>query len=292
MHNGNKTALRECRFLSEDHFELLYQTFIEAFSDYVFPFALTETQFRNHINLNGVDLDRTIGVFDHDRLVGFSLNGFGKWDGRSTLYDAGTGVIPAMRRQGLSEAMFDHMLPGFVEQGVEQCLLEVITTNSGAIRLYEKLDFHPLRELALLQCDKAITTSCRNADVEIRKVDDPDWGRLITFWDGEPSWQNSVDAIQRSCKLKTILGAYLRGECVGYLIYSTNFGRIAQIAVAREHRNKGIATTLVERMQAETASGYSVQAINIDKSLENVMAFFTNRGFYERVSQYEMLKRL
>src|SRR3982751_5092132 len=107
MDNGNKTTFHGCRFLGTEHIAALYCTFLEAFSDYVFPFALTESQFRNHIDVNAVDLERTAGCFDDGRLVGFSLNGFGEWHGKSTIYDAGTGVVPAFRRQGISREMFE-----------------------------------------------------------------------------------------------------------------------------------------------------------------------------------------
>lgn len=292
MANGNETALRECRFLGDDHFERLYETFIEAFSDYVFPFALTETQFKNHINLNGVDLNRTAGYFADDRLVGFSLNGFGDWEGRSTVYDAGTGVIPSMRRRGISEAMFEMMLPFFKDRGIGQCLLEVITTNAGAIRLYEKLDFATTRELALLQCDGKIKPAVSTPNIEIRDITEPDWPLLTSFWDGRPSWQNSVEAVGRSMHLKRILGAFLDGRCVGYVAYSSKFGRVAQMAVDKPHRNLGIGTALLRQMQDETTSGYSLQIINIDRSLTDAVTFFRNRGFYERLAQFEMLKPL
>lgn len=292
MANGNETALRDCRFLGEDHFARLYETFIEAFSDYVFPFALTETQFRNHINLNAVDLSRTAGFFDSDRLVGFSLNGFGDWEGRSTVYDAGTGVIPSMRRRGISEAMFEMMLPRFKDRGIGQCLLEVITTNAGAIRLYEKLNFATTRELALLQCDGKIKPAVSAPNIEIRDVTDPDWLLLTSFWDGRPSWQNSVEAVDRSMHLKRILGAFLDGQCVGYIVFSSRFGRVAQMAVDKAHRSRGIGTALLRAMQDETTSGYSLQIINIDRSLAEAVTFFRNRGFYERLAQYEMIKPL
>lgn len=290
MNNGNETTSRRCLFLSGDCFSRLYSTFIEAFSDYVFPFALTETQFRNHIILNAVDLERTVGCIEGGKLVGFSLNGFGEWEGKATVYDAGTGVLPAYRRQGISDAMFEMMLPVFAATGVEQFLLEVITSNHRAIRLYDKLGFHAVRELALLQCDSEIKIGHNlQQTAKIRELTDPDWDHLTTFWDGKPSWQNSVAALKRSAALKRILAAFVDGSCVGYIVFSAKFGRVAQIAVDKEQRNKGIGTALVQKMQEQTADGYSLQVINIDKSLSNVMKFFANRGFYERLSQHEMV---
>ena len=90
--------MRHCRFLDDTYFAELYDAFIEAFSDYVFPFALTQTQFLNHIMLNAVELAYTVGCVVSSKIIGFSLNGFGDWEGKQTVYDAGTGVIPAMRR--------------------------------------------------------------------------------------------------------------------------------------------------------------------------------------------------
>lgn len=293
MDNGNETALRHCRFLSEDYFPELYETFTEAFSDYVISFALTETQFRNHIILNAVDLERTVGCFDNEKLVGFSLNGFGIWEGRQTVYDAGTGVVPDYRRQGLSEAMFDMMLPDFKENGTEQFLLEVVMTNTRAINLYKKLDFYPVRKLALLQCDKKLNIRFESPQhIVIREIVDPDWDLLTSFWDGKPSWQNSVDAMKRSSKMKRLIGAFEHGECVGYIVYSSKFGRVAQLSVSHDHRCRGIGTALMLKMQAEMADGFSMQIINIDKSLTNAMNFFLNRGFYERLSQHEMVKTI
>ena len=293
MDIGNQTALSHCRFLSDDYFQPLYDVFIEAFSDYVVPFALTELQFKNHIILNAVDLSRTVGCIEEGKLVGFSLNGFGEWEGKPTVYDAGTGVVPTHRRNGLSEAMFDMMLTVFREEGITQCLLEVVTTNAGAIKLYEKLAYGPVRELALLQCDgRIVGRSTTSTEVTIRDITEPDWDILKTFWDGKPSWQNSIDAMSRSRKMKRLIGAFLNGKCVGYIIFSSKFGRVAQMAVSKDHRRQGIGTALVRAMQEATADGFSMQVINIDKSLTGAMEFFKDRGFYERLSQHEMVKAM
>jgi len=290
MDNGNETNSRHCRFLNAEYFPQLYETFTAAFSDYVFPFALTETQFRNHIALNGVDLDQTIGCFDNGKLVGFSLNGFGLWDGKETVYDAGTGVVPGYRRQGISDAMFEMMIPVFQENGIEQCLLEVIKGNDAALDLYKKLGFVTTRELGLLQCDGGIKSAYEPPpNVEIREIAEPDWAQLSTFWDGTPSWQNSIDAVGRSSAMKKIAGAFTDGRCVGYVVYSSQFGRIAQMAVSFNYRNRGIGTMLLQKVQCDTAQGYSLQIINIDKDLSAAVSFFAERGFYERLSQYEML---
>lgn len=292
MDKGNGTAFRECRFLDEGYFEELYRAFAEAFSDYVIPFALTEQQFRNHINLTGVDLKRTVGCLSGGKLIGFSLNGFGVWDGKLTAYDAGTGVIPAERRQGISEDMFELMLPEFRRAGVQQFLLEVITTNSNAINLYKKLGFEPNRLLTLLQCDSPVAISEKAANFTVREIETLDWPTLSSFWDAKPAWQNTMEAIERSTNRKRSLAAFDGKRCVGYVVFSNRFGRIAQIAVDREYRRRGIGTALLSGVQNETASGFSIQVINIDTELRNAMSFFEKLGFYQRLDQHEMIKIL
>jgi ribosomal protein S18 acetylase RimI-like enzyme len=186
--------------------------------------------------------------------------------------------------------MFDMMLARFRADGIEQCLLEVITSNTGAIRLYEKLGFHVTRELALLQCDGDLKIPAPvSSDVEVRDIAAPDWEAFSRFWDGTASWQNSPAAIDRSQKIKRIKGAFIADRCVGYIIYSSNFGRAAQMAVAKEHRHHGVGTHLLQAMREDTPDGYSMQIINIDKGLTNAVKFFTDHGFYERLAQYEML---
>ncbi len=289
MQDRNQTSLRECRFLGDDDFERLFGAFNSAFSDYVIPFALTEAQFRNHITLTAVDLERSVGYFVGGELAGFSLNGFGEWEGRQTVYDACTGVLPQWRRQGASREMFEFMLPVFREEGIEQFLLEVITTNDGAIRLYEGLGFKAVRELALLQSDQRSEPISSSIEIDIREIGKPDWASFTQFWDVRPSWQNSADAVDRSLGMKKTLGAFHDGKCVGYILFSARFGRVSQLAVSKEHRRNGVGASLVHAMHSVIEPGFSSQVVNADISVDGVMAFFQKLGFYERLRQYEMV---
>jgi ribosomal protein S18 acetylase RimI-like enzyme len=279
------------RFLCKADFGALYEAFLSAFSDYLTPVDLTEEQFRKHILLNAVDLDRSFGWFDHDVIVGFTLNGFGIWHGIPTVYDAGTGIRPAYRRRGLSKRMFERMLPIFTADGYRQCLLEVITENFKAIKLYEGLGFEPTRTVSLLHCPEKLNTRDSWASkIELCPIDIPDWQLLRTFWDGEPSWQNSTEAIDRSRSSKRFTGAFVDGRCVGYIVYSANVGRVAHLAVEKSYRNQGIANCLVRSLADDTAENYVPQVINIDRSIESAMTFFKNRGFNEKLSQFEMVR--
>jgi len=185
--------------------------------------------------------------------------------------------------------MFEFMLPRFRADGIERFLLEVVTTNTAAIGLYEKLGFVTGRTLALLQCDTTITSSASiPPGLEVRDIVEPDWELFMTFWDGQPSWQNSIAALNRNWKMKRLLGAWIENRCVGYIVFSGTFGRVSQMGVDKEFRGQGVGTALANAMQASIDQGFSLQVINIDRSLTDAIEFFKKLGFYERLTQYEM----
>lgn len=289
----NQTASRQCRFLREAHLDQLFETFNAAFSDYVLPSTLTETQFRQHLDTNAVDVCRSVGCFEDDKMIGFSLNGFDEWNGLKTVYDAGTGVIRDKRRQGISTAMFDLMLPVFKTDGVEQFLLEVITTNEPAVTFYKKLGFEIRRELALFKSENFENPDEQTGErFDLREMSEANWPLFESFWDARPSWQNSPASIGRVPDSKRIVGAFSGDVCVGYVIYSKAMGGIAQLAVDKTHRNQGIATVLLAHVHNTRNPEREVRIVNADTCLTEAMNFFAQRGFGEVVRQFEMTKPL
>lgn len=292
MPDSNETPALVCKFLDASDFENAHRIFGQAFSDYIVPFQLTEEQFRIHIVLNAVDLSRSMACFDNGHLVGFSLNGFGKWNGIPTVYDAGTGVISSHRKRGISESMFRKMLSIFRDEGYKQCLLEVIRQNEPAVRLYEKLGFERTRDLYLMQATELRAVTKIPDGIEIREIAKPDPAILYSFGEGRPSWQNTAEAIERSLSVKQIMGAFDSEICVGFVAFNTRVGRVAQIAVKPGYRRRGIGSNLLAAMEAVTLPGNKLQVINIDAELTGSVEFFRSCGFEVILEQFEMLKKL
>ncbi len=282
------------RFLSSDDFAALHAALLEAFSDYIIPFQLTEAQFRNQIAVNAVDISRSVGAFAAGgRMVGFTLNGFGLWNGKSTAYDAGTGVLPDFRGKGIARRIFEFMTPVLKQNGVEQILLEVITKNDRAVRLYRRLGFEETRRLLLFEQQKAF--DCRNSKNRFaaREIGEPDWQLLKSFWDGNTCWQNSIEATKRCLTEKIVVGAFGdREKCVGYGIVFPKSGSIAQIAVDKNYRRKGVASLILKEMQAAAGEDKPLRIANVDDNLKSTVGFLKNRNFGETLSQFEMIKTL
>lgn len=269
----------------------LNHTFNQAFSDYVLPMHVTVQQLAENIRRDGIDFRYSVGAFEESQLVGFVLQSLGDWNGVKTIYNGGTGVIPAYRGNRITSRCYDYIIPRLQAVGTQQCLLEVIATNQVAIRTYQAIGFEQSRTFTCYKAElKDIPFMGGNqlAGIEIKEMSVPDWQQVRQFWDYTPSWQYSIPSIHRLIGKISFLGAFDQGQLVGYaaIIRSTN--RIAQFAVAESHRGQGIGQGLIYQL-AKNASGPLV-AINVDESSTGANKFLRASGFTSFVRQLEMTK--
>ena len=275
------------RFLSSDDSTSLFDCFIEAFSDYQVDMQTSREQFEQRLARDGVRLEMSAGAFVGSQMVGFYMNALGEWQGKQTAYDAGTGVIPAYRRQGVAEQLFAFMVPRLKEASIEQYLLEVLTGNERAVALYLKLGFVVTRRLAVFRRSDLVKSL---GDSSIRRVETPEWELFKSFWDGYPSWQNSIDAVERVRNETVLVCAYVDDMCVGYGVAFKPWASLMQLAVAPAHRRKGIGSKILAALQTEIRE--SLKVSNIDEEMKGTLAFYNSSGFKMVLEQYEMVKML
>jgi len=277
------------RLLSGDDFNSLHECFLAAFSDYQVDMRMSHEQFRQRIVRDGVILEMSAGAFDGDRMIGFCINGLGHWQGKSTAYDAGTGIIPAYRGRGIAKELFAFLESKLKRAGVSQYLLEVLTSNVAAATLYRKLGFIETRRLAVFRPQKgAKEESRRGTNVLLRPIERPDWRVFQTFRDSHPSWQNSIDAVERVSGDRIIVGAYENDECVGYGVLFVPWANLMQLAVAPANRRKRIGSAILSAL--ETAAAAPLKINNIDENLKASLAFYEANGYKRVLAQYEMMK--
>jgi len=276
------------RFLTEADFHQLYECFLDAFSDYQISLQMTEEQFEQRVQRDGVELELSAGAFDGERMIGFYMNGRGMWHGQETAYDAGTGVVLDHRRRGVAIELFDFMVPRLKERGIEQYLLEVLTGNERAVKLYRKLGFEEVRTLVGVRSNEAMKTLAHVEGVTIRHMEEPDWDVFCAYWDGEPSWQNSKDAVERIRNQCEIAGAFAGEKCVGYGIVFKPSGILMQLAVAQEFRRRGIG----RRLLASLSGDKILKTNNVDEELKGTLEFYKACGFEVVLRQFEMMRTL
>lgn len=267
----------------------LRKCFNEAFSEYFVPVQVTEEQFLDKILNDGIDLGISVGAYEEGKLVGFILHGSGIIDGLKTVYNAGTGVVKAYRGQGLTRKMYEFCLPLLKEQGFQLSVLEAITENAPAIKVYQSVGFETTRIVHCFQGD-ILPDKAKQVDLTIFPINLSDHPEFQGWWTCKPTWQYSWAAACRTVDQFQCIGAYLGSELVGYLSFHPVKGRIQQLAVRPDQRRKGIATALIQ-YAAKKCSG-QMSAINVDEHDPASLAFFAAMGLEELIGQIEMKKTL
>lgn len=287
----------------------LHRAFSEAFSDYSVPLRLSPEALSELHRRRGVRYDLSVGAFDQERLVGFTFNGLGTFDGRLAGYDAGTGVIPAARGRGLARRMMERSLRLLATQGAERSILEVLQTNHRAIALYRDIGFRIRRELLCWRlCDvpprrevpglviqsagptqtvgqtvgQAVNQAVNQAGFDVHRDAPP-------LWAWAPSWQNSSESIARATAARTVLVARVGDTLAGYGIVFSN-GDLAQLAVTPAMRRRGVGTELLRAARRRTNADLTIT--NTDGGDGGTTGFLGAAGALERVRQHEMMIEL
>ncbi|WP_141733347.1 GNAT family N-acetyltransferase [Oligoflexus tunisiensis] len=288
----------EYRTLESTPIHEIHQGFLDAFSDYIVDIRMPLPAFKEVNELRAVDYGLSMGAFAGHRLVGFTLNGQDQWQGKRTAYDAGTGVIPAWRGRGISRAIMESCFSVLEAQGFESYLLEVITSNEKAIKLYESLGFRTIRRLDCLMLRGPAQLEAADMDVSVVDVAKEQIALLedACLADAEqafaPSWQNSWNTIKRRPDLFRLVACLERGTCLGYGVISAGRGGIAQLWVRSDRRRQGLGSRLLRELIARSPGQKTYSWVNIDARAVETLDFLKTVGFAEQLVQLEMMRDL
>jgi len=101
------------------------------------------------------------------------------------------------------------------------------------------------------------------------------------WWDVEPAWQNSTASIRRAHDPHLVLGNER-----GYVVVFPGNGDVPQLAVAREHRRRGVGRELLHAARA--AAGRPLRILNVDDRDDGIAAFLESCGARRFIRQIEM----
>jgi len=273
----------------------LHRAFLEAFADYAMDASgTTEERLLLRMRKNAVDYPLSPGLYDGDRLVGFTLIGVDRWRERLTAYDAATGIVPEFRKRGWAQRMFDRALPALTGKGVKRFVLEVLRGNDTAIKAYRKSGFEIVRELKCYTAEAdALRSLSATPTVEIRPIVRADFHGMEASADWVPSFENRFAAVDAIPDQTELTGAFVGGHLAGASAYSPDLNWLLSLLVSREHRRRGVATALIRHaatMLPRTSSHLS--ALNVDGDADGTQSFFESLGFRHLVDQYEMAREL
>ena len=285
-----KSQVMKIKSLEHIDFDTLFRGFENAFSDYEIRFDKEEV--RSMLIRRGYESCLSFAAFVDDEIVGFTLNGIGRFNGLLTAYDTGTGTVKSHRGQGLAGKIFNHSLPFLKEAGIRQYLLEVLQSNYKAINVYCKMGFETTREF---DCFRQKITEIKNLDTctpdagfRIETIDTDVVGNARTFCDFIPSWQNSFESIERSKSGLTCIGAFYSARLVGCCVIDCRTGDLTRIAVDNEFRRKGIASALLNKAVSMMQTDF-IKVLNIPADDISLHSFLNDRNIPLMNRQFEMI---
>lgn len=278
--------------LSNTSHDELFRSFEQAFADY--ELQLNKAELLTMLKRRGFNPELSFAAFEGNEIVSFTCNGIGDFNGTRMAYDTGTGTLKDYRGQGLATQIFEYSIPHLKEAGIKEYLLEVLQHNTGAVSVYSKLGFEVTREFFYFRTEpERINNEIKTLDfpytLEVININKHD--SIPGFWDFYPSWQNSIESINRAPEDFICLGVFTEGKLVGYGVFEPASGDVTQIAVDNSYRRKGIGSMLFQKM-IESNKHTSIKIVNTDINCDSITAFLKGKNIEPTGKQFEMIKKL
>ena len=282
----------EIRSLNNICLNELFEAFEQAFADY--EVQLNKVELLTMLKRRGFEPKASFGAFDGNKIVSFTCNGIGNFYGTPTAYDTGTGTLKDYQGKGLATQVFKYSIPHLKALGVKEYLLEVLQHNIGALSVYRKLGFEVTREFYYFKLkNNQISKTIRTLDFPytLKPIKIDEYNLIPNFWDFKPSWQNSIEAIERCLKDFICLGVFSEGNLIGYGVFEPISGDVTQIAVDKQFRRRGVGSLLFQKM-LESNKHSSIKIINTDIECHSITTFLQSKNIEPAGKQFEMIKRL
>lgn len=282
----------EIKSLSHTSFNELFKAFKQAFANY--EVQVDKSELQTMLKRRGFNPELSFAAFDEGKIVSFTCNGIGNYYGIPTAYDTGTGTLKEYRGKGLATRVFEYSIPYLQEAGIKEYLLEVLQHNKSAVSVYKKIGFEVTREFCYFRSKiEQIDTESKAIDLPytLQPINLNQYPLIPDFWDFRPSWQNSLESINRTYEDFICIGVFRNGTLIGYGAFEPTSGDITQIAVDKAYRRKGIGSLLFQKM-LESNKHNTIKIINTNAECDSIQAFLQAKNIELTGKQYEMIKAL
>ena len=273
-------------------FEELHNTFVDAFSDYAVDVSyMTTNVIQNRAIKNGYDPELSVGVFNDNKLVGFTLVGIDKHYETSAAFDIMTGLVKDYRGKGIASEMFNFIKPKLKEKNIDEFYLEVLQENKAAIRAYQKTGFKIKRSLNCfsMEINKFKVTEHLRIPLKFNHLKKSEIDDFETFTDCTPSWENSFNAIKRIPDEIIIIDAEYSINKVGLIVYYPLVNWIMAVLVDPKYRKMGVGSALFSELIKQVDGKVDkIKFLNIQSEDEDLINFLKASGFELMTAQFEM----
>ncbi|HJO93105.1 MAG TPA: GNAT family N-acetyltransferase [Victivallales bacterium] len=274
--------------LGKTDLEIIYNVFIDAFSNYQIKLDMSLEKFSNMMKRRSVDFNVSAGVFDGKNLIGFILNGKRIINKQLVAYDSGTGLLQKYQGLKLAKKILEENSKLLKQNNIDKYILEVLTSNEKALNLYKGYGFKIIRKF---NCFKNINKYVSDFDspknIKILKTNflNIDWIKLKKWCDFQPSWQNSITSIKNDNTKFSYVQAVLDTEVKGYGIIEIKTGDIPLLVIDNKFRDISLGSVILKKLLKETTAS-SLSVLNIPTNCTHITKFLETHKFNNFVQQY------
>jgi ribosomal protein S18 acetylase RimI-like enzyme len=269
----------------------LVSVFNNCFENYYVPIFFSEENLNVKLNTEDINLNLSVGAFHNENLVGFILHGVRNINGEWAAYNAGTGVLNEYRGQKLTFQMYHFILPKLKAVGVKSILLEVITENKRAQKVYTELGFMVSRELTCYKYKPGNSIAFPiKTGFHVINDDNVDITGIYGMCSTKPAWQNSIDSCGNLLQRKIYLIKKTDKEIISALVFNPASKRIVFIATQNKYRRRKYASIVLYHVLTLMKSEITV--INISRNDSATIKLLEQFGFKEYLTQIEMQKNI
>ena len=210
-----------------DNFSIpsIAECFIACFTDYYVPMPRDTAYYYHRWETTQIDFTQSYGCVVDGKLVACLLSVVRNQDGYITAYNAGTGVLPEYRSQGLVKRLYKHAIARFKLAGIARCELEVIQENHSAINLYSSLGF---KKVADLRCYSGSINIDDSHNSVAKEVSISELRTLAEPYNQKYAWDNRLESIKHDPEYKCYSVLNER-QSIGYFILKAESGYVAQL---------------------------------------------------------------
>ena len=254
-----------------------------AFSDYPLPIHLSEKALSTLFSTSGVDSKLSFGAFFEGTLVGFIFNSSSLYQGRRSVFDVGTGVIPAHRGKQIFTNLFALAQQTLKQAQIERYYLEVLQQNKRAVSLYKKHGFAVTREFVVLSGSAPASIS-QPKRVQYASFDAFNFQQATCSNRNNPSYEHSDNILKLHPEFYHV--AYIHEQNVSaFCIFSKATGQILQLSWNNIYDLREIVLSLLAQYRHVTVK-------NIESSEQQVLEMLSSLEFKVITKQYEMARNI
>lgn len=270
------------RTLRDESLATIHGAFVDAFSQYEVKMDLSLGQLAEMLVTRSHSPELSVGAYEGDRLVAFTLVGARHHQGRRLAYDVATGVVPGAQGQGMAGRLLDEVVARLALRGYQSLTLEVLENNVPARAVYLKAGFQIHRRLQCFQRDCSGASEAPSLPpVDLSGVDE------ALFCSFAPSWQNTLASwAQNPGAHGVVTVADRRGGLGGYAIVHRANATVLQVGAAPGEDRRGVVEALLDRVSLQVA-GPRLRYLNVEAGswMAGVLA---DLGFENFVTQDEL----